>query len=461
MRLRPKLALIFSIGFGVILALALLAFPRLVSRVSETQLNAMARMLGGYLADDLGRLAFTGDEPAFERSIDARFEFIGRLGSDTGNFRVNKVVLIGEDLRVEVGHPDAEIGADYSSHADIKAAFGATAMAIALEPDPETGALDADIVVPVTLADGDRRVLEVKLDFSGTLALLEAQYARIREITFGFIAAALAAFVIALLLGVRRAFIAPLLAISEAMARVGQGDLEARVGLRRSDELGEMAAHFDGMVRGLKERFELERYVSKSTVGAARARAETGGPVARPVERKVLTVLFTDVRGFTSYSEKTDPARVVAVLNRLLGEQEAIVAACSGYVDKFVADETMAVFERPVDAVAAAVAIRERLTRMSGEIDGLAVGLGIHVGEMVEGDIGSPRMMNHTVIGDTVNAAARLQAAAKAGQVIVSAELAADQGVAATFELRHLGGIAVKGKELPIDCWEVGGRKGG
>jgi class 3 adenylate cyclase len=220
-----------------------------------------------------------------------------------------------------------------------------------------------------------------------------------------------------------------------------------------------MAEHFDGMVRGLKERFELERYVSKSTVGVARARAEAGGPLSRHVERKVLTVLFTDVRGFTKYSEKTDPARVVAVLNRLLGEQEEIVAACGGEVDKFVADETMAVFTRPIDAVAAAVAIRERVGRMESEIDGLAVGLGIHVGEMVEGDIGSPRMMNHTVIGDPVNVAARLQAAAKAGQVIVSGEVAADPGVAATFELRSLGGISVKGKGFPIDCWEVGGRK--
>jgi len=460
MRLRPKLVVLFTAALAGMLGLALAGFPRLVAQVSETQLFSLAKTLGAYLVEDLRNLRFEGDEAAFERSIEARFEFVQRLGEQTGNFRVNKIILIDQWFKVEVGHPESEIGLDYSTHADIVDAFKKKGFATVIEKNVgPSGALetDADIVGLIALADGDERVLEVKLDFSATLALLGAQYARVQAIALIVVMALLVALVGILLLGVRGAIIAPVLAISRAMEKVGTGDLDARAELRSRDELGEMALHFNQMVKGLKERFELERYVSKSTAGAARARAADG--VSRPVERKRRTVFFSDVRGFTAYSERTDPARVVAVLNHLLGMQEEIIARCGGEVDKFVGDEAMAVFERPLDAVAASYAIRETVARMSVEIDGLSLGMGIHEGELVEGDIGSPRMMDHTVIGDTVNIGARLQAAAKKAEILVSATVAADRGVQAAFELVALGGVSVKGKEKPIEVWKVEGRK--
>ncbi len=481
MKLGSKLIILFGLGFAVIIAFLALGLPRVVASVTETQLKALARTVGAYLVYDLSTLPYGGDEKAFEKTIDRRFEFVAALGASTGNYRVNKIILINSNFRVEVGHPDGEIGADYSSHADIRGAFGANNLAVVLEAATGAGAagaagasgaaasggrVEADIVAPLLLADGDERVLEVKLDFSATIALLGAQYARVLLIAAAGVFVSLCLLMGILLMSVRNTIIKPLLAVSAAMEEVGEGRLDARVEVRGRDEIAAMGRHFNSMTRGLRERFELERYVSRSTVETARARA--GGPGSDPargaktaatgterVERKTLAVFFSDVRGFTSYSERTDPARVVEVLNTLLGAQERIIDSRSGYVDKFVGDETMAIFERAEDAVLAAIAIKEGIAAMSDEIDGLAVGIGIHLGELVEGDIGSPRMMNHTVIGDTVNIAARLQAMAGPGQIIVSASVADDLAVAGRFAMRDLGPLRVKGKGQPIDCREL------
>jgi class 3 adenylate cyclase len=456
MRLRPKLFAIFGIGLAVVALLGAIAFPLLVTRVTQAQLFSLSRTLGAYLVHSLESLEFTGDEAAFERAIDGQLEFVQSLGESSGNYSLRAAVVIMPDFKVEIGHPESTRGADYSSHADIRAAMAGAPMTTVLEAaDGGAGAeMDADIVAPLKLADGDARVLEVKLDLTRSLEMIRSQFSTIRLLIIAFLAFGFIVISIVIADGIRRSILRPLLRFSSAMERVGSGDLEARVDLSTKDELGDMAARFDEMVMGLKERFQLQRYVSRSTVGAARSRAESGGADA-PVLRMRRTVLFTDVRGFTSYSESADPARVVAVLNLLLGMQEEVVTKAGGEVDKFVADEAMAVFAKSAQAVAAALAIRSRVARMSAEIDGLRLGFGIHSGELVEGDIGSPRMMDHTVIGDTVNTAARLQSAAKANQIIVSEAVAADAEVAARFVLEPMASLSVKGKSEPLRVFSV------
>ncbi len=467
MRLRPKVFAIFGAALGLVAAFGALAFPLVVDRLTQAQLFSLSRTLGAYLVHDLESLEFKGDHAAFEKAIDKQLEFVQGLGASSGNYSLRVAIVVSPDYKVEIGHPDSTLGADYSGHADIRAAMAGAPMATALEaPDGGKGvATDADIVAPLRLADGDKRVLEVKLDLSSSLSMIQAQYSKIRLLVIAFIALGFAVVALVIADGIRRAVLLPILRVSAAMEKVGSVDLDARVdpsargsGARRGrgarDEIGAMAERFDEMVMGLKERFQLERYVSRSTVGAARSRAESGGADA-PVTRMRRTVFFSDVRGFTSFSESADPARVVAVLNLLLGMQEEVIARAGGEVDKFVADEAMAVFERPALAVAAALAIRSRVARMAGEIEGLKLGFGIHVGELVEGDIGSPRMMDHTVIGDTVNTAARLQAAAKAHQIIVSEAVAADEEVAARFLLEPMASITVKGKAEPLRVFSV------
>lgn len=456
MRLRPKVFAIFGIALSLVAVLGALAFPLLVNKVTQAQLFSLSRTLGAYLVHNLESLEFRGDEAAFEKAIDKQLEFVQSLGQSSGNYSLSVAIIVRPDFKVEIGHPESTRGTDYSGHADIRAAMAGAPMTTLLEAanGGSGGQIDADIVAPLNLTDGDRRVLEVKLDLSRSLAMIQAQYSTIRLLIIAFIALGFVASALVIADGIRRTILVPLLRVSSAMEKVGSGDLDARVDLHTKDELGDMALRFDGMVMGLKERFQLERYVSRSTVGAAKSRAESGGAGA-PVQRMRRTVFFSDVRGFTSFSESADPAHVVAVLNQLLGMQEDVITRVGGEVDKFVADEAMAVFASPAQAVTAALAIRSRIARMASGIDGLRLGFGIHVGELVEGDIGSPRMMDHTVIGDTVNTAARLQAAAKAGQIIVSQAVAMDAEVASRFVLEPMPSLSVKGKSEPLCVFSV------
>jgi len=148
--------------------------------------------------------------------------------------------------------------------------------------------------------------------------------------------------------------------------------------------------------------------------------------------------------------EKAPPERVIAVLNGLLGLQEEIIAKESGEMDKFEGDETLAIFVDPTNALRAALAVRATAEKASPELDCLRLGFGLHSDELVEGDIGSPSMMDHTVIGDMVNTAARIQAVARPGQILVSEELAAEPGIAAIFDLYGTGSITAKGKSQPV-----------
>jgi adenylate cyclase len=462
MRLRQKLVLMFLAALIAIMALLAIAYPPMVDRITKTQLFSLARTVGLYLVHDLEGLAFSGDEAAFERAVDRQFEYVSTLAATTKEFSVRKIILVRPDAKVEIGHPDSEIGQDYSSHADVMEALGGAPAQVVIEaakaPDGSVET-DADIVAPVRLADGDLRAVEIKLDLSSTMALLQSRYRSIQLVVALVILLAFATLSAALLVSVGGTVIRPLLRISSAMEKVGGGDLDVRLGLARRDEMGAMARHFDEMVVGLRERFELTRYVSRSTAGAVRERVEKGR--AGKVERRRLVLFFSDVRGFTAYSEKTPPERVIEVLNRLLGLQEGIIAEEGGDVDKFVGDETMAIFQDPAAALRAALRIRDASAAARDDIDGLRLGIGLHVGDLVEGDIGSPTMMDHTVIGDTVNTAARIQSAAGPGQILVSEELAADPGLAASFEFFGSGSISAKGKSQPVQVRGLRGlRKG-
>jgi class 3 adenylate cyclase/AmiR/NasT family two-component response regulator len=175
------------------------------------------------------------------------------------------------------------------------------------------------------------------------------------------------------------------------------------------------------------------------------------------------TVVFIDICGFTSLSEKLPAATVVELLNRYFDLMVKEIIAQGGYVDKFMGDAVMAVFrgdyhlDRAVDA---ALAVRARLLSEANEnILGTdyrpAVSIGINTGEMVSGNIGSASLkrLDYTVIGDTVNVSQRLQSAAKPGQIIVSE--AAYEQLKESFQCEPVGEVKLKNKEQPVMTYEV------
>ena len=184
-------------------------------------------------------------------------------------------------------------------------------------------------------------------------------------------------------------------------------------------------------------------------------------------KRVDLTVLFADIRGFTSYSEKTSPEQLVSVLNRYLAAMAEAVLSQEGTIDKFLGDAVMAWFNAPIPqpdhtlrAVKAALFLRETVESLYQELPEdlhLAFGVGIHYGDAVLGLIGTDRRLEYTAISDSVNTAKRIQENSANNQILISKE--AYERVKDRVEAKQHASMAVKGKSQPVEVYEVLGLK--
>lgn len=235
------------------------------------------------------------------------------------------------------------------------------------------------------------------------------------------LAGAVLAAVAALLAGtvsacIRRGVVDPLRQIGDVCAMVSGGELGARVAIRSRNEVGVLADGVNEMIEGLHERFELATLASSPALRSVR-NAEKGAKVR-------LTLLFADVRGFAAYAERHSAEEAVASLNRVLDAQTDIIRRCGGEVGKYVGTEVIALFsgaDQAFRACAAALEIQREVAKSGGETyGGLQVAISIDTGEVVVGLIGGSRRADFAVVGDRVNLAARLCAAVRPAQVIVS-----------------------------------------
>ncbi len=166
-------------------------------------------------------------------------------------------------------------------------------------------------------------------------------------------------------------------------------------------------------------RHDMEKYLSQSAVNAIYQAASTKKELFRG-DRQELVVFFSDVRGFTRFSETTEPEAVVLALNKVFQIQAEIIHRHEGIIDKFVGDEIMAIFPANQAAAAAGAALEILEALATNKDIALQVGIGIHAGEAVVGTVGTAERRDYTAIGDTINTGARLCAAAEAGGVIIS-----------------------------------------
>ncbi|MBL8101435.1 MAG: GAF domain-containing protein [Anaerolineales bacterium] len=184
-------------------------------------------------------------------------------------------------------------------------------------------------------------------------------------------------------------------------------------------------------------------------------------------KRVDLTVLFADIRGFTTYSESLAPEKLVFILNRYLAAMAEAVLAQEGTIDKFMGDAIMAWFNAPVPqpdhtlrAVKTAIAIRnsvENLYKELPEDSHLAFGVGIHYGDAVLGLIGTEKRLEYTAISDSVNTAKRIQENSAKNQILISKE--AYERVKDVVEAKPHVSMNVKGKTQPIEVYELMGLK--
>jgi adenylate cyclase len=283
-----------------------------------------------------------------------------------------------------------------------------------------------------------------------------------RQRTLLFMGAALAGILGLLYALLRFLVLSPVQQIGDVADQVGHGNLGVLVRLANpeGDEVRRLGSRINDMITGLRTEFQLRRFVSKGTVDAVRdaAQATSTRDVSQDSERTLATILFTDIRGFTAYSETVPPERVVAMLNRYLQAQADIVEKHQGDIDKYVGDELMAVFYGPgaaARAVACSLEMIEAIESIRRPEEPLHVGAGISCGEVVSGPIGSKTRMDFTVIGDVVNIGARICSAAAPGQVIVSAAVkqACDQAPALVFS--PLPPMSLKGKREPFAVFQA------
>ena len=218
-----------------------------------------------------------------------------------------------------------------------------------------------------------------------------------------------------------------------------------------------------------RKRERLGRFLSPQVTNRILAASESQGMELGAPEVRDVSVLFADIVGFTSMSEKMSPAAVSLLLNDYLSRMTDVIFRHEGTLDKFIGDAIMAVFGAPLDmpdhaerAIRSGLEMQERLTEFNAEHKQgphLRIRIGINSGKAVAGEIGSINKKEYTVLGDTVNIASRLESSvAKPGMVVVgSLTYELSQGL---FEAKSLGAFTLKGKEKTVDVYEVTGPAG-
>lgn len=251
----------------------------------------------------------------------------------------------------------------------------------------------------------------------------------------------------------RKTVLERILNVGYIVKGVGKGDFETKIIIDSEDEIGELGSEINRMIDGLKERFKLTRFVSQSTL----EHVKRGSEILPGGEKKNLTVLFTDIRNFTHYSESRDPQTVLEMLNRVMNLQAGIIHKYGGDIDKYVGDEIMAVFDgddMAYRAVRAAEEIRSEMKKLNLTLEmPVQIGFGLNTGEMISGNMGSDRRVDRTVIGDAVNLGSRLCSIAGGSTIVLSEyiyEIVKDRIMANPHEP-----IMVKGKDQKVKIYTL------
>ena len=266
---------------------------------------------------------------------------------------------------------------------------------------------------------------------------------------------------------------------------LGQRDrvfLTARVTLLRDGSIRGLGQGFVFLINDLTEVVQLEE-ARRAEVRRRRQIRQAFGRYLAPriVEqllanpddvqlggvRQEVTILFADLRGYTSMSEHQQPEEVVTILNQYLTLATREILAELGTLDKFLGDGMMAIFNAPVElpghelaAIRAGLQMQERLRRLVEDSDGALTtgfGVGVNTGHAIVGNIGTPELMNYTAIGDAVNVAARLESEAPVGDVLISDSTY--ERVRDEVEVEELGARQIKGRSQPVLVYRVVGTR--
>jgi class 3 adenylate cyclase len=246
----------------------------------------------------------------------------------------------------------------------------------------------------------------------------------------------------------------PIFALIHGIKEIEQGNYNNRVEVNTKDELKLLADTFNELVTSLRERLQMLKFVSDATLDAIKTNMSDISLGGQKIE---VAVFFSDIRGFTEWSELREPEEVIKMLNTVLSYQADIVRSNGGDIDKFVGDELVAVFRgenKEQNAVKTAIEIQNVAGDLLKEYkDDIAVGIGINSGEVVMGAMGSEQRMDFTVLGNHVNLGARLCSAALPRQILISEHVY--HHLERRIPVQKLKPIRVKGIHDEVNVFEV------
>jgi adenylate cyclase len=259
---------------------------------------------------------------------------------------------------------------------------------------------------------------------------------------------------------------APLRHVEEAMARVEGGRLEGRAPVVSNDEIGAVAEGFNRMLHGLREREMVKETFGKYVTPEIRDEI-LAGRIRGEGELIEATMLFADLRDFTTWVEATEPRRVVRDLNAYFTEMDQAIRAHGGLVLQFIGDEIEAVFGAPIAAadhaaraVRAALEMRRRLAawnagREAAGRPALRHGIGIHTGVVLAGNIGGAERLSYALVGDPVNLASRIQGLTKEFKADILISEATRARLHDDIALEELPAVQVKGRVEDVSVYTV------
>lgn len=368
------------------------------------------------------------------------------------------VIVADEDGKI-VAHGDLNaIGKKYQRPASLTAL--ANTILVQSYNDPAGGEI-IDFAVPLDFSNV--RVGALYLGFSDrsirqTIARARGQTLWITGVMI--VGGVLGAVVLAILLT------RPLLKLAEGTKAVAAGNFDVVLPIASRDEIGDLTESFNDMAKNLKDKEKIKHafssYVARQVVDEI---LKNPDGIMLTGERRDVTVIFCDLRGFTPLAEKLPPEEVVSALNEFYSLMIDTTIRNDGSINKFLGDAVMAIFGAPVHyadhslrAIKTAVAMQAQVAELSerrvraGKAP-IAIGIGVSAGEAVAGTVGTESQMEYTVIGDRVNLAARLESNAKPGQILISQETY--DHVADHVKARCLGPMSVKGKEEEVTVFEI------
>jgi class 3 adenylate cyclase len=258
----------------------------------------------------------------------------------------------------------------------------------------------------------------------------------------------------------------PIQMLVEAAQRIASGDFKINLSVKGRDEVSHLSRAFNEMALGLEERDRVKETFNKFH-NKEIAEKLLSGEVKLGGERKEATVFFSDVRGFTAMSETMEPEQVVEMLNEYMTRMVAIIRSHHGIVDKYVGDAIMALWGVPLgndddiyNSVRACLAMRDELARLnelriSRGQSPLKIGMGLNIGPVIAGNIGSTEKMEYTVIGDTVNLASRMESMTKEYGTDFLIPSAIYERVKDRFIFERCKSARVKGKSAAIEIYKV------